>query len=92
MLWVIETNQGAFEAPTKRKIISDIVKYFGENKYICFKIKSINCVLKSGEEKEICVKVVSLIQDMIQENIYQYIEELEILELQSSPEYFFNQI
>ena len=68
MLFIFEMHGGGyFEAETKKDIIAQVVKYYGENGEFCA-IKSFY-LIKNGEEKKICDKVVAKIQHEIDRKV-----------------------
>lgn len=71
MLWIIETQNGVFEAETKRKIINKITEYYGDNERNPT-IKAIYCVFKDDRTDEICRKGVAKIQEHLDDRIEQY--------------------
>lgn len=69
MLLVIETNKGAFEAPTKRNAISQMVEFFTNENQFCY-IKSIVCILDHlDNEKKICDKVIGIIEENVNDQL-----------------------
>ena len=71
MIWIIETQNGVFEAKTKRTIIKQITEYYGDNG--CNPtIKAVYWVFKDGRTDEICRKGVAKIQNLIDDKIEQY--------------------
>ena len=71
MLWIIETQNGVFEAETKRKIINKITEYYGDNERNPT-IKAVYCIFKDGRTDEICRKRVAKIQNLIDDKIERY--------------------
>ena len=68
MLWIIETQNGVFEAKTKRKIINQITEYYGDNGRNPT-IKAVYCVFKNDRTDEICRKGVAKIQKLVDDGI-----------------------
>jgi len=71
MLWIIETQNGVFEAKTKRKIIKQIIEHYGDNGTNP-NIKAVYCVFKNDHTDEICRKGVAKIQELLDDGIEQY--------------------
>ena len=71
MLWIIETQNGVFEAKSKRKIINQITEYYGDNGQDPT-IKAVYCVFKDGRTDEIYRKGVAKIQNLIDDKIEKY--------------------
>lgn len=71
MLWIIETQNGVFEAETKRKIIKQMIEHYGDNGRNPT-IKAVYCVFKDDRTDEICRKVVAKIQKLVDDGIEQY--------------------
>ena len=71
MIWIIETQDGSFEAEIKRKIINQITEYYGDNGRNPT-IKAVYCVFKNDRTDEICRKEVAKIQKLVDDGIEQY--------------------
>ena len=71
MFWIIETQNGIFEAEIKRKITDKITEYYGDSG--CNPtIKAVDWVFKDGRTDEICRKGVAKIQEHLDDKIEQY--------------------
>lgn len=80
MLWLITLkNGGCFEANTKRQIINDIVE-ISIQKNLRPEIEAIFIMKKNGTCDEICKKVISKIQEIVDQKLS---ESLEIINQES---------
>ena len=71
MIWIIKTQNGVFEAKTKRKIINNITEHYGDNG--CNPtIKGVYCVFENDRTDEICKEEVAKIQKHLDDKIEQY--------------------
>ncbi len=65
-------NGGVFEAPSKKRLTSQMIEHFGENNQNAEQIKAIYCIFKNDRVNEFCGEVVNKIQEIIDNGVAEW--------------------
>lgn len=73
MILVAEMKSGGvFEAASKKKLTTQMIRHFGENDCDAGQIKAIYCVFKNDRTTEFCRDVVEKMQAIIDEGVAEW--------------------
>lgn len=75
MHWIIETTQGSFEGNNLKQTINDMIEYYGSKNEWSDQIEFIMSYNKHGREKILPKKLISKIQDVIDEGIEEWYKD-----------------